>query len=217
MAKLGDTWEEHVDWRALQPELKRSSLDCLLSTHSELQPCGWRGLHRLLEELHKAEDPVLGEILQARGAGLRRDVKPMWDTLEVAICRAAASVLAQFPSFEALAPLVFRNELWVSLVEPVMLWARHVAQRLLGAHEAAIHDIDPVQGWRIRTRPEDSNAEVADFLENLKVTGGHPGDLSLIGQLLYYPMRKAVQLHVEEFIDPDHLFTVGASLLNFSL
>ena len=93
------------------------------------------------------------------------------------------------------------------------------AKRLEGGFRQAMLELDPARAWRAFARGDDRQEQqgLDGFQRALQDAGADLEFLRLLDRLLYHPLKKAIQSHVEDHLDPEHIYTVGSQLAGWVL
>lgn len=123
-------------------------------------------------------------------------------------------------SLRVLGPVIFSCAQWSSLAQPLQVWCGRLAEQLKEAFTRVLSDVDPRSAWKAHVRgdggAEDQKA-LEGFQQCLSDCGADEAAAQALDRLLFYPLKKAVQVYVEGFVDPEHVFSVGGMLAVWGL
>jgi len=127
--------------------------------------------------------------------------------------------MATHPTLRVAAPVVFGHPDWQSLSRPLEEWGAGVARSLEEAFPMVLLELDPARAWRALLRGDDVREQggFAGFQHALQDAGADDEFLRVLDRLLYHPLKKVVQCHVEDHLDPEHVYTIGSQLAGWVL
>lgn len=208
-AALAAAWAQ-LDWSGVEQDLQAEAIRCLLSTHAELARCGWRALTPVLRALPVG--PVLEDALRVRAQGFISHEEALWQRFPAMLCLATQDVMRLHPSLRAAGHVVFATPTWDHLQAPLATWGKVVAHELVQRFTQALKELDPARAWKVAAR-ENEQADGLQALQAALVEGGADMEyVTLLDRLLYHPLRQAIRVHVEDCMDPEHVYSIGSNL-----
>ena len=149
-----------------------------------------------------------------------RNIVALFENMPESLRQVAVTLIGDDPSLHKLAPLIFRNPKWTELRKRVLAWATEFANGLIVAYDKALMAWDPAEEWRRSIRGDDGDLDAKD-LDNFRwclvECGGDAVAVNTLDRVLYYAFRRALVIHIEEYLDPEHQFTAGSSFARWCL